>query len=115
MAAGDWRLFFLNRDRREKATLAEVQALAERYFKASNRTVGIYLPTEKPDRSTVPPAGDVAAMVRDYQGRAPVAQGEVFDATPANIEARTTRFTAPNGLKGALLPKKTKGGWCPLS
>jgi zinc protease len=109
MAAGDWRLFFLNRDRREKATLAEVQTAAERYFKASNRTVGIYVPTEKPDRSTVPATGDVAAMVRDYQGRAPIAQGEVFDATPANIEARTTRFTAPNGLKGALLPKKTKG------
>ena len=109
MAAGDWRLFFLNRDRREKATLAEVQAAAELYFKPSNRTVGIYLPTEKPDRSSVPASLDVAAMVRDYQGRAPMAQGEVFDASPANIEARTKRFIAPNGLKGALLSKKTKG------
>jgi zinc protease len=109
MAAGDWRLFFLDRDRREKATLADVQRVAERYFKPSNRTVGIYLPTEKPDRSEVPPASDVAAMVRDYQGRAPVVQGEAFDASPANIDARTSRFTAPNGLKGALLPKKTKG------
>jgi zinc protease len=110
MAAGDWRLFFLNRDRREKATLADVQGAADRYFKGSNRTVGIYLPTEKPDRSDIPPAGDVAAMVRDYQGRAPVVQGEAFDASPANIDARTIRFSAPNGLKGALLSKKTKGG-----
>ncbi len=109
MAAGDWRLFFLNRDRREKATLVDVQRVAERYLKSSNRTVGIYLPTEKPDRSEVPPAGDVAAMVRDYQGHAPMVQGEAFDPSPANIDARTTRFTAPNGLKGALLPKKTKG------
>ena len=110
MAAGDWRLFFLNRDRREKATLAEVQAAAERYFKASNRTVGIYLPTDQPDRSEVPPAGDVAGMVRGYQGRPPVAQGEAFDPSPANIDARTVRFTTPHGLKGALLSKKTKGG-----
>lgn len=109
MAAGDWRLFFLNRDRREKATLAEVQKAAERYLKPSNRTVGIYLPTERPDRSEVPAAGDVAAMVGGYAGRAPMVQGEAFDASPANIEARTTRFAAPNGLKGALLPKKTKG------
>jgi zinc protease len=109
MAAGDWRLFFLNRDRREKATLADVQRVAERYFKSSNRTVGIYVPTEKPERSEVPVTQDVAAMVRDYQGRAPVVQGEAFDATPANIEARTQRFSAPNGLKGALLSKKTKG------
>jgi zinc protease len=109
MAAGDWRLFFLDRDRREKATLADVQRVAERYFKLSNRTVGIYLPTENPDRSEVPLAGDVMAMVQDYRGRPPVEQGEAFDASPANIDARTTRFTAPNGLKGALLPKKTKG------
>lgn len=109
IAAGDWRLLFLNRDRREKATLAEVQTAAQRYFKPSNRTVGIYLPTEKPDRSQVPALGDVPAMVRGYAGRPTVVQGEAFDASPANIEARTTRFTAPNGLKGALLPKKTKG------
>jgi zinc protease len=109
MAAGDWRLFFLNRDRLENASLADVQRAAERYFKSTNRTVGIYLPTDKPDRSDVPPTGDVAAMVRDYQGRAPMVQGEIFDASPANIDARTTRFTAPNGLKGALLAKKTKG------
>jgi len=110
MAAGDWRLFFLNRDRREKATLAEVQSAAARYFKPTNRTVGIYLPTDAPDRAEVPPAGDVAAMVQGYQGRAPVAQGEAFDPSPANIDARTVRFTAPNGLRGALLPKRTKGG-----
>ena len=109
MAAGDWRLLFLDRDRREQVTLADVQRLAERYLKSSNRTVGIYLPTEKPDRSDVPPAQDVEPMVQSYRGRPPVAQGEVFDASPANIEARTTRFSTPNGLKGALLPKKTKG------
>jgi len=49
-------------------------------------------------------------MVQSYQGRPPVAQGEAFDPSPANIDARTVRFTAPNGLKGALLAKKTKGG-----
>ena len=32
-----------------------------------------------------------------------------FDATPANIDARTQRFEA-GGLKAAVLPKPTRGG-----
>jgi zinc protease len=34
----------------------------------------------------------------------------VFDPTPANIEARVIRRTLSNGIKVALLPKKTRGG-----
>ena len=109
MAAGDWRLFFLNRDREAALTLAQAQAFAERYLKASNRTLAEYVPTEKPDRAEIPQHGDIAAMVKDYKGRALEAAGEAFDASPANIDARTARFTAPNGFKGALLAKKTKG------
>ncbi|HXC17947.1 MAG TPA: pitrilysin family protein [Holophagaceae bacterium] len=110
MAAGDWRLYFLNRDRGQALTLAQAQAFAEHYLKAANRTLGEYIPTEKPDRSEIPAVGDIAAMVDGYKGRAPEAKGETFDASPANMDARTVRFTTPNGLKGALLSKKTKGG-----
>jgi len=110
MAAGDWRLYFLNRDREAALTLAQAQTFAENYLKASNRTLGTYIPTEKPERAVIPQPGDIAAMVDGYKGRAPEAKGEAFDASPANIDARTARFTAPNGLKGALLSKKTKGG-----
>ena len=48
-------------------------------------------------------------MLKDYKGRPPIAQGEDFDASPANIEKRTTRGELANGLKFALLPKKTRG------
>jgi zinc protease len=109
MAAGDWRLFFLQRDRIEKTDAAQVQAVAEKYFKPSNRTLGRFVPTDAPDRAEVPEAGDVAAVVKAYQGRAVQAQGEAFDPSPANIEGRLERFTLANGMKGALLPKKTKG------
>jgi zinc protease len=57
-----------------------------------------------------PAAVDVAAIVKDYRGDPGVAAGESFDPTPANLEARTQRFTLPNGMKVALLPKKTRGG-----
>ncbi|HJU83985.1 MAG TPA: pitrilysin family protein [Holophagaceae bacterium] len=109
MADGDWRLYFLGRERIQKTTLAEVQRAAETYFKPANRTLGTYLPTEKPDRVAVPASPDVASLLKDFKGREAVSQGEAFAATPANIEARTVRFTAPNGLKGAILAKKTKG------
>ncbi len=109
MAAGDWRLFFLQRDRIEKTDAAAVQAAAEKYLKPTNRTVGRFVPTDTPDRTDVPEATDIAAVVKDYKGRAVVAQGEAFDPSPANIEARLERFTLANGMKGALLSKKTKG------
>jgi zinc protease len=115
MAAGDWRLFFLQRDRVEKVDAKAVQAVADKYFKPSNRTLGRFIPTDTPDRSDVPGTPDVMAMVKDYKGRAVLAQGEVFDPSPANIEGRTQRFTLPNGMKAALLPKKTKGGTVSVS
>ncbi len=109
MAAGDWRLFFVQRDQLEKLDAAAVQAVAVKYLKPSNRTLGRFIPTETADRTEVPAAADVNAQVGSYQGRALAAQGESFDTRPANIEKRTERITLPNGLRAALLPKKTKG------
>ena len=109
MAAGDWRLYFLQRDQLEKMDLATVQAAANKYLKATNRTLGRFIPTDTIDRTEVPNKPDVAAMVKDYAGRAVVAQGEAFDPSPSNVEKRTQRFTLPNGMKAALLAKKTKG------
>ena len=45
-----------------------------------------------------------------YTGREAVAEGEAFDPTPANIDARTERFTLANGFKVAFLPKRNRGG-----
>ena len=110
MAAGDWRLFFLQRDRIKKVTTVAVRNAAEKYLKASNRTLGLFIPTANPDRAEIPAPVSVADVVKDYKGQAAVAQGEAFDASPANIDARTTHFSTPAGLKVALLPKKTRGG-----
>jgi zinc protease len=110
MAMGDWRLFFLHRDHIRKVTPADVQRVAVTYLKPSNRTVATFIPTEKPDRAEIPPAPDVAALVKDYKGEVAKTEGEAFDPSPANIEARTAKSDLPGGLKVALLPKKTRGG-----
>ncbi len=110
IGAGDWRLFFLNRDRVRKATLEDVQRVAREYLKPSNRTVGRFIPTSAPDRAEIPQTPDVAALLKDYKGEAGVRQGEAFDPSPANIESRVRRSELASGLKLALLPKKTRGG-----
>jgi len=51
----------------------------------------------------------VMAMVRDYKGDPPLAKGEAFDPSPENIDKRTKTLTLANGMKVALLPKKTRG------
>jgi zinc protease len=109
IGAGDWRLFFLNRDRVRKASVEDVQRVASTYLKPSNRTVGVFVPTPKPDRAEVPAAPDLAALLQNYTGDQAAAAGEAFDPSPANVESRLTRSTLPSGASIALLPKKTRG------
>jgi zinc protease len=109
IALGDWRLFFLQRDRYRTVKPADVQRVALDYLKRSNVTVGEFIPDGKPDRAPAPPPVDVVAMVKDYKGDAAAVTGEAFDPSPANLDARTQRFTLANGMKVALLPRKTRG------
>ncbi|OVZ58003.1 peptidase M16 [Pigmentiphaga sp. NML080357] len=112
IAQGDWRLFFLTRDRIRDLKLADVQRVAENYLLQSNRTLGTYIPTDNPQRAPAPQPLDLEAELKGYKGDTDFVQAEAFDATPANIDARTQRKTLnlPNGpVKLALLPKSTRG------
>jgi zinc protease len=108
-AQGDWRLFFVHRDRLEQVTADDVNRVARAYLTRNNRTAGVFEPTAAPERVSIPATPDLAGMIGDYKGREEVARGEEFDATPAGIEARLQRSTLPSGLKVTLLQKKTRG------
>lgn len=108
-AVGDWRLFFLSRDQLEQVTVKDVQRVAAHYFKRSNRTTGIFYPTKETDRAIIPETPNVAELVKDYKGRAAIAEGEDFEATPDNIENRVHREPLTQGIKLALLSKETRG------
>ena len=108
IAMGDWRLFFLLRDRVRDILLADVQRVAEQYLLASNRTLASYLPTEKPRRAPAPARVDVRQALKGFKPQAAAGKVEIFEATPANIDARTRRFDV-GGVKLALLPKGTRG------
>jgi zinc protease len=109
IALGDWRLFFLNRDRVRGVALADVQRVAEQYLVPANRTLGIYIPTDKPERPPAPQRVDIVQTMQAFKPQPAAAKVEAFDATPANLDARTQNFTV-GGVKAALLAKGTRGG-----
>jgi zinc protease len=107
-AHGDWRLLFLQRDRLQGVTAEDVNRVAKTYFQKANRTVGMYIPVEKPERLFIAAAPSLESQVKDYKGNQVTAAGEVFDPTPENLEART-KIVDLGGIKAGLLPKKNRG------
>ncbi len=110
IALGDWRLFFLYRDRLRKVTAQDVQRVAERYLLPANRVVGEFIPTDQPQRALIPATPDLNAALEGYKGGDAVRLGEAFDPSPGNIESRVRRKILANDIQTALLPKKTRGG-----
>lgn len=109
IAAGDWRLWFLSRRALAKVTTADVNRVAATYLLPSNRTIARFIPTEQPDTVKIAAAPGVDALLKDYVSPPPVAVGEVFEATPQNIQARTETVRIGERLKVALLPKRSRG------
>jgi zinc protease len=112
VSQGDWRLFFLLRDRVRSIKLGDVQRFATEHLVPANRTLGVYLPTDKPLRAPPPVAADLAQEMKSFVPQAAAAAAERFEATPANIDARTQRGRLAgdaSGVQFALLPKTTRG------
>ncbi len=108
-AMGDWRMLFLHRDRGKAVTREQAEAAAQKYFVASNRTVGKFIPEAVSVRAEIPETQDLADLLKDYHGDATIAKSEAFDASPENIDRRTERIDLPGGVKLSLLSKKPRG------
>ncbi len=115
ISLGDWRSYFLQRDRIQAVTLADIERVAKKYFKTQNRTLGRFIPTDKPDRAEMPTTPTIAEVMKDFKGSDALGDGEQFEPTPANIEKRVERFTLPSGMKVNLMPKKTRGNTANIS
>ncbi|MCS6945599.1 MAG: pitrilysin family protein, partial [Sutterellaceae bacterium] len=108
IALGDWRLFFLARDRMMAVEASAVRDVAYRYFRRDNRTVGTFVPEDQPQRAEIPAAPSPQQRLAEFKPRTAMAAGETFDPSQENIDRRTRRVTIGE-LKLALLPKKTRG------
>jgi zinc protease len=109
IALGDWRMFFKQRDQIRAVTLADLQRVAGQYLVPVNRSVALYEPVAGPQRAPAPARVDVAGLLQNYSGSAAADEVEAFDATPANLDARTQTSQLASGLRVALLPKPTRG------
>lgn len=108
IALGDWRLFFADRDDTAKVTPAAVNTAASTYFVRDNRVVGMFIPDDHPRRAPYMTTPDVKDVIAKATFKEEGDQAEAFDASQANIDARTELVTI-GGMKVALLPKKTRG------
>src|SRR5262249_30902149 len=109
-AQGDWRLYLLHRDRSEQVTVAQVQEVAGKYLKASNRTGGFFVPAPRPERTPVPEVPDITKLVAGYTGRqTKETPGQTFAVSPMALEAQLQRPEPIAGVRLALLPRKTRG------
>jgi zinc protease len=108
IALGDWRLLFLGRDSLPNVTREQVAKVAATYLKRDNRTAGLFVPEDAPQRVEITSSPSVEEVMKGYQGKQGTLQSEVFDPSQANILARTELVTV-GGVKLALLPKKNRG------
>ena len=110
VADGDWRLLFTNYEEIKRVTAEDVNQVAKTYFRDSNRTVGTFIPeAATPERTTVPAAPAMEALLSTYSPDIQVETGEALDPAPAALEKRIKRSVLPGGLRLALLPKSTRG------
>ena len=108
IALGDWRMYFVSRERVRQMTAEQVAASAARYYLRSNRTTGTFIPEPASKRAALPPTPTVAEAMRDFKPAVSTLVSENFDPSQDNIMKRTT-LTSAGGVKLALLPKKNRG------
>jgi len=108
IALGDWRLFFQGRDRAETVSADRVKDVAAKYYKRDNRTVGLFVPEDQPQRADIPVAPTVAEALKDFKPRQTTSTAEAFDPSQANIDKRSKRSDIGD-VKVVLLTKKNRG------
>jgi zinc protease len=108
IALGDWRMFFLSRDRAQQVSAAQVTEAAGKYLRRDNRTMGVFLHDTNPQRAEMPAVTSATEVLKDYKPKTVTEVAEAFDPSPENIERRVHRLEVA-GMKIALLQKQTRG------
>ena len=116
IGAGDWRLAFIHRDRVESTNVEEVNAAVQKYFIPTNRTIGNFIPTDKPERVEILHPEGVAEMVASYKGKVAMDVGEDFDVDYDNIQNRLDSGILPkSGIEYGFINKANRGETVTLS
>ena len=99
------------RDNVEALTLADINRVAQKYFKSNNRTIGVFRPSANEER--VLPAefrdNQIAALTNNYKGKTIEKEPAPFEASIANLKKNLTEGKLSNGMKYGLINKELKG------
>jgi zinc protease len=110
MAAGDWRLLFIHRDRIEKMSIEKVNNAIQRYLINTNRTVGNFAPTKTPIRVEIEHTEGLDALISNYKGKEGFTAGEAFDVSYENIQNRLNSGTLPKSpIEYGFIKKDNRG------
>lgn len=106
---GDWRLYFLHRDRVKNVHVDDVRRVAKRYLHRNNRTEGLYFASSEPVVTTIQEPQVPTESFDGFRRESAISVGEWIEPEPLAVESRVNRHSFPNGVKVALLPKRTRG------
>lgn len=108
IALGDWRLFFADREIVRQTKADDIAVAAQRYFRRDNRLVGLFVPTDTPQRAEIPTPPTAAEIVERFTFTEEGEVGEAFDISQDHLN-EATHLYSEGAFKVALLPKKTSG------
>ena len=109
VAMGDWRLFFLHRQRLGRVTRDDVERVARTYLLENNRTAGVFVPTESPALAPVPHVTPTDSLTTEADDGHGFCAEEVFETTPEELVRRTLKANIEPGISIALIEKPSRG------
>lgn len=110
IGAGDWRLYFISRDRVENMTAEKINTAIQRYLINTNRTVGTFIPNKQPIRVNIEHTEGLENLVANYKGKEGYGEGEAFDVSYENIQSRLNSGTIPKSpIEYGFIKKDNRG------
>jgi len=91
----------------QAVTSADVRRVAKQYLQPANRTSGRFIPSAAAEKVEISQAPDATRLTENYSSKTVSSAGEKFEPSVANIERRVRTGQFANGLKYALLPRKS--------
>jgi zinc protease len=109
VALGDWKLFFVHRERLRRVTRNDVERVVRAYLLESNRTAGVFVPTESPTLAPVPGAPPADSITIEAGDSDKLSREEAFETTAEELARRTLKVTIEPGISIAFIEKPSRG------
>lgn len=109
ISLGDWRYYFLQREAYASITVEQMQLVADRYFRAANRTIGKLLPRDREQKIVIQARSESDLLESSLDQIRPPVSGKPFDSDPVRIQKSIQSITTePHELNVAMVEHETR-------